>query len=124
MTSATARARAVPSATQLGGQPDYPVAVKFLSPLKVIADLIAGRFSRELMEMVEIGAECLPAARRGELDCILCRKPFVGLPVRIGWLETPGGSRRALFGACVDCDGPDIDERLCERLGATEMTVN
>jgi hypothetical protein len=76
------------------------------------------------VEQVEIGAEFMPRARRGEHRCILCRKLFVGPPARIGWLETRGGSRRTLFGACADCDGPDIDERLRERLGAVKMTVN
>ena len=36
----------------------------------------------------------MPVARRGECDCIVCRKLFVGPPAHVGWLEMPGGSRR------------------------------
>jgi hypothetical protein len=71
-----------------------------------------------------MGAELLPAARRGAFDCLLCRKPFRGLPVLAGWLETPSGTRRAAFGVCQSCDGPDVREKLLARLNAVEATIH
>ena len=66
----------------------------------------------------------MPGARRGEHCCILCRKLFAGPPVRMAWLDTPGGTKRALFGVCEACDGPDVEQRLIERLGAQEKVIN
>jgi hypothetical protein len=108
----------------LGGSPGFPVDVHIFNPLETMAHLEAGVFSREVVEQVEMGAEFLPRARREEHACILCRRPFVGLPARIAWLETPGGTKRALFGVCKACDGPDVEQRLIERLGAREKVIN
>ena len=113
-----------PIETQLGGTPGFPVDVRIFNPLETVARIAAGRFTPEIVEQAEMGAEFLPAARRGEFDCVLCRKPFVGLPVLVGWLETPGAPRRAAFGVCQSCDRPDVKERLYERLGAVETAIN
>jgi hypothetical protein len=32
--------------------------------------------------------------------------------------------QRALFGICKECDGPDVEERLIERIGAVRATIN
>jgi hypothetical protein len=113
----------VPTEVQLGGTPGYPIDVKIFRPLATVANMIAGRLDAEIREQVEMWAELLPAARRSEFDCLLCRKPFREPPAVAGWLSTLGGSRRALFGACQDCDGPDVEERMREQLGAVEMAA-
>ena len=115
---------ATPTETQLGGTKGFPVDIKIFNPLGTFAQIAAGRLDAEIREQVEMGAELLPAARRGAFDCLLCRKPFHGLPALAGWLETPGGTRRAAFGVCQRCDGPDVREKLLARLGAVETTIN
>jgi len=113
-----------PTETDLGGSTGSPVDVHIFNPLQTMANLDAGLLTREIAEEVEMGAEFMPRARRGEHRCILCRRPFAGLPARIAWLETPGGTKRALFGVCQPCDGPDVEQRLLERLGAQEKVIN
>ena len=71
-----------------------------------------------------MAAEFLPRARRGEHKCVQCERRFHGTPALIAWLQTPGGTKRALFGVCEECNGPDIKRRLIERLGAQEMAIN
>jgi hypothetical protein len=127
MTSATARTNrriSCPSETDLGGRPGDPVDLRAFNPAKTPARILGGELTRELVEHVEMGAEFLPRARRGEHKCIQCERRFVGPPALIAWLQTPGGSKRALFGVCQDCDGPDVERRLIERLGATKVALH
>jgi hypothetical protein len=115
---------AVPTETQSGGCEGYPVEIKIFDPRETAKRALDGCFTDEIREQIEVGSELLPAARRGEFDCLLCRKPFHSLPALAGWLETPGGTRRAAFGVCQSCDGPDVKERLLERLGAVKMGIH
>jgi hypothetical protein len=62
--------------------------------------------------------------RRGEHKCAQCKQRFVGPVALIAWLQTPGGTQRALFGICEECKAPDIKRRLIEQLGAQEMAIN
>jgi hypothetical protein len=124
MTSATARARrACPTETDLGGQPGFPLDVRIFNPLQTVARLMQEGMTPELIDQVEMGAAFMPRARRGEHSCVLCARPFVGIPARIGTLETPGGTKRALFGACQTCNGPNIERRMIEQLGE-ETAIN
>jgi hypothetical protein len=127
MTSSTVRANRriwSPSETDLGGRPGYPVDIHSFRPVETAARILGGELTPELVEQVEMGAEFMPRARRGEHPCIFCRKRFAGAVARIAWLETPGGTKRALFGVCEECDGPDVAEQLNKRLGAVRTTVN
>jgi hypothetical protein len=127
MASTTARAnRRIwrPTETDLGGRPGDPVDLHAFNPAETAARILAGELTPELVEQVEIGAEFLPRARRGEHKCIQCERRFTGTPTLIAWLQTPGGTKRALFGVCEECNGPDVKRRLIARLGGTEMTLH
>ena len=71
-----------------------------------------------------MGAEFLPRARRGEHKCVQCERRFDGLPALVAWLQTPGGTKRALFGVCEKCNGPDVKQRLIGRLGGIETALH
>jgi hypothetical protein len=104
----------------LGGRPGYPVDIRAFNPVETAARILSGELTPELVEHVEMGSEFLPRARRGEHNCILCERRFTGMPGLIAWPETPGGTKRALFGICKECDGPNVEERI----GAVRATVN
>ena len=116
MTSATARRI---RESDLGGAPGDPVDLRAFSPTEVAARILGGELTAGLVEMVEIGAAFLPRARAGLHRCLQCEGPFVGTPSLIGWLQTPAGTKRALFGICQKCDRPGIKQLLISRLGAT-----
>lgn len=124
MTSTTARANRRIRETDLGGRPGDPVDLRCFSPTETAARVLAGELTPELVEQVEMGAEFLPRARRGENKCLECERRFSGLPALVAWLQTPGGTKRALFGVCEQCNGPDAKLRLIKRLGATEMALH
>ena len=105
--------------SDLGGDPGDPVDLRAFSPTEVAARILAGELTAALVEMVEIGAAFLPRARAGLHRCAQCEQPFNGTPALIAWLQTPNGTKRALFGICEECNGPDIKQLLISRLGAT-----
>jgi hypothetical protein len=113
-----------PTETDLGGRPGDPVDIRTFSPAETAARILGGELTPELVEQVEMGSEFLQRANRGEHPCIFCRKPLTGLVARISWLETPRGTKRAVFGICEECNGPDVKQRLIERLRATEMAIH
>ena len=116
MTSATARRI---RASDLGGAPGDPVDLFAFSPTEVAARILAGELTAALVEMVEIGAAFLPRARAGLHKCVQCERGFAETPGLIAWLQTPAGTKRALFGICQKCDRPGIKQLLISRLGAT-----
>jgi hypothetical protein len=86
--------------TQLGGTAGFPVDIKIFNPLET--QIAAGRLDAEIREQVEMGAELLPAARRGTFDCLLCRKRSMACRLSpAGWrrqaehAEPPSESARA-----------------------------
>jgi hypothetical protein len=95
----------VPNAASLGGRSDFPVDGVIFRPERVLADIVAGRRDAAIRELAEAGAEILLGAQRGQFDCALCHRPFREPPALLGWLATTGGSRRAAFAVCQDCDG-------------------
>ena len=113
-----------PSAPDLGGRPGYPVDIHTFSPVETASRILGGELTPQLVEHVEMGSKFLPRARRGEHNCILCERRFTDAVATIAWLQTPSGTKRALFGVCEECDGPDVKRRLIERLGATEMALH
>jgi hypothetical protein len=113
-----------PTETDRGGRPGDPVDLRTFSPAETAARILGGELTPELVEHVEMGSQFLPRATRGEHKCITCERRFARTPAVIAWLQTPGGSKRALFGVCEDCDGPDLERRLIERLGATKVALH
>ncbi len=130
MTFATARARAkhrhASIEERLGGAPGDLVAAEFFDPRQTAAHIFAGHLTPEIADQVVMGAEFLPRARRGEADCLLCRKPLDGWPAMIGWVQLlAGGLARSIFGICLECARrPDVEARLLERLNASKVTIN
>ena len=127
MTSARARTnRAIwrPTEPDLGGAPGDPVDLFAFSPTEVAARILGGELTAGLVEQVEVGAEFLPRARAGLHRCLQCEGPFAGTPSLIGWLQTPAGGKRALFGICQECDRPGIKQLLITRIGGTEITLH
>lgn len=111
--------------TDLGGQPGDPVDLHCFSPLETAKRILGGELTQALVEQVEVGAEFLPRARRGEHKCIQCARAFVGTPALVAWLQTPAGGKRAVFGVCAPCaDDPNFKQRIFDRLHATETTIH
>jgi hypothetical protein len=124
MTSSTARARARSIEERLGGSPGDLVAAEFFDPRETAERVLTGELTSELLEQVAIMSEFLPRARLGEHDCLFCRKPLNSMLALIGRLELPGRPGRAAFGVCEPCAGPNIQERLLDRLDAHKVAVN